>query len=54
MIPEIMIHASNTIMYNLDTHSAIKSITATRKTLEIYNMTNLPVRVNDKKLKNIN
>jgi hypothetical protein len=54
MIPE-MIHASNAIIYNLDTYSVIKSITATRKRPEIYNnITNLPVRVTDKKLKNIN
>lgn len=49
-----MIHASNTIIYNLDTYSVIKSITATHKTPEIYNnMTNLPVRVTDKTMKNI-
>lgn len=55
MIPEIMIHASRTTIFNLDTYSVINSITKTRKIPEIYkNMTNLPVRVTDKKLINNN
>ena len=53
VIPEIMIHASNTIIHNLDMYPVIKSITATHKTPEIYNnVTNLPVRVTNKQLNN--